>query len=429
MISISEDLYKFLQDNSNRDILDLKLKLSSHNLNFDLDFALTQIDCRRKYNGKLKSLLQNPRFLFPDSISGEQASHQSVARYHASLISDSNSSVLDMTAGLGSDAFSFASSGLNVTAVELDKNKAEVLDYNAKISSLSDFKVINEDCLAYLSSSPQNFDVIFIDPARRSSVNKRLYNLHDCLPDVVSNQKLLAGKASVIFIKASPMLDITQTLKDFDDIKSIRAIGVKGECKEVLVEIRPDRSSMENGSGITFGEDSSERNKDILIEAVNLDNDGNILNSFLTTFNNELPTHTDPESKSLNFASEEDLQEGSFLLEPSSMIMKISPWNEICRRFQAKKFAPSSHLFITQTPPFEFPGRVSVIRRILKKNDRKSLTGFPATVVSKNHPLSSEELRKSLKIKEGDNNFIYASRLGSKTVLILTESLKSETCR
>ena len=106
------------------------------------------------------------------------------------------------------------------------------------------------------------------------------------------------------------------------------------------------------------------------------------------------------------------------------MIMKIAPWETICEKFSAKKIGKSSHLFISSSLPDNFPGRVTEIEKILKKQDRKSLSGFPASIISRNYPLSADEIRKSLKIKEGDNNFIYATRIEDKPIMILTKKIE-----
>lgn len=107
-----------------------------------------------------------------------------------------------------------------------------------------------------------SFDVIFIDPARRGDQNARLYNLHDCQPDILSLLPLLRKRCDRLFIKASPLLDISQTILDFQELKSIRAISVNGECKELLVEV------------------SRYYDNKILFEAIDLSNDSQIISRF-----------------------------------------------------------------------------------------------------------------------------------------------------
>lgn len=400
MIQITEDFFSFIDNNLEKDPIQLLLAFKKNKWDFDMELAVTQIICRKKNVDKLKSFLSNPRFLFPDSLSAEQASHQGVAYFHASLVSPKDS-VLDMTAGLGIDAFSMSRVAEKVTAVEISEHKAETLKYNADVLKIPNLEVLNEDSVKFLQNLSRQFDLIFIDPARRGEGNKRVYNLKDCIPDVTQFQDLLIKHSPRIIIKASPLLDVSQTLRDLKNIKSVRAIGVKDECKELLIEIvSPSKISKQSSS---------------LLEAINLDKEGKIVSCFSIT-----KTFEESEKGDIEYIDEKNIFPGDYLLEPSPMVMKIAPWSEICKRFKAKKLDKSSHLFISKEEPKDFPGKVSKFEKFINKRDRKNLIGFPASVVSKNHPLSPDEIRKNFNLKESDNNFIYATRIDGKPIMMLT---------
>ena len=391
------DFWDFIDQNKHVDTNSLRLAIKKSHYDFDIDSAIVQIECRKKYDSKLNHFLSYPRFLFPDVISAQQSSHQAVGKYHSSLISNEHN-LLDMTAGLGIDSFSFAEKNLEITAIELNPEKAETLNKNAKTLGLTNLKVISGDSINFLKETKDTFDIIFIDPSRRDidDDRKRLYNLRDCGPDVITYQDLLFQKTKKVLIKASPLLDVTQTLKDFKNIAVVRAVGVKGECKEILIEL------------------ISNYTRKTLLEAVNLDNEGEIIWKFSVD---------NPQSKTYDLASVEELTPGAFILEPSAMIMKLAPWEELCSRFKAKKLGISSNLFVSSEMPETFPGRVTQFIKTLQKQDRKSLKELPATVVSKNHPLSPQDLRKVFRLKEGDQNFIYATRIGEKPIIFLTRPI------
>lgn len=439
-----ENLFTFVKENAHQDTDKLRLKLKQKNFDFNLDFALTQIECRKRFSTKLRKFLENSSFLFPDVVSGEQCSHPAVARFHASQIPPHTKSILDMTAGLGIDAMELAKVAKKVTAIDLNKTKAEILVHNAKSLNINNLDVFIADSIEFLKDPvlhlkfsqqlsgypyndpididtiPKVYDVIFIDPARRDGSNHRVYNLRDCSPDVIENIGLLRSKAKKVFIKASPLLDITQTIKDFPDVKSICTVGVKGECKEILIELDGLKINQDNG---IINEENSDSypSKNILLEAINLDSEGNVLSRF--SFQSQFPF---PSNSVISYVeTENEFRPGTFILEPSAMMMKLSPWEEICETFKAKKFSSSSNLFITNELSANFPGRVTKFEKIITKKDRKSLMGLPASVVTRNYPLSSEELRKSLKLKEGDSNFIYASRVGKHPLVLLS---KAEPC-
>lgn len=398
------DFNEFIKEYEFHDPNVLRLSLDKKKFDFDLDLALIQIECRKKHRSKFKNFIQDNTFLFPEGLSAEQASHQAIARFHASLVG-TNNKVLDISAGLGIDSFSFSMENNSVTAIELNSRKADFLKLNAKNLGLQNITVINTDSILYLKETSGHFNIIFADPARRDSSNQRLHNLRDCSPDVIGNLDLLKNKGDKIFIKASPLLDIVQTVKDFSDVIAVRAVGVKGECKEILIEIDSEMSKLSPGQ--------------LVLEAVNLDEEGIINSSF--SVKGIVPDIFQKLINNEEYALVEDLKPGAYILEPSAMLMKIAPWPEIITKFKAKKFGKSSNVFITEEKPVDFPGRVTQLIKIIKKQDRKSLEGFPASVVSRNYPLSSETLRKSLKLKEGDNHFVYGTKVEDKPILLLTK--------
>lgn len=406
MTQWNSKFYDFVRKFSHADTFKLRLSTKKDLYEFDVENAILQIECRKKYASKLKNYLKHSEFIFPDAISGEQASHRAVAKFHSSLVKP-EAKILDITAGLGIDSLSFAEKGNEVTAIELSETKAVALTHNSEILNLDNLKVINADSIEFLKNTDCHYNIIFADPARRDNCNKRVYNLHDCLPDIIENQQLLAEKADRILIKTSPLLDITQTLRDLNNIKRIYAVGVKGECKELLVEIENVKENDTQNSIETI--------------AVNLDNEGEILSLYKDIASS--PSVEKEERNEISFASLEDLKPDVYILEPSAIVMKIAPWEAICRDFKAKKAGKSSHIFISEKFPENFPGRVTKFQKLLTKQDRKSLSGFPATVISRNYPLTADELRKKLRINEGDKNFIYATRIGEKPLVWLSQNL------
>ena len=163
MPPLTEAFFRFIDTNKNSDPSALRLKYHGKTEDFDLNFALTQIECRKRTVRKLHSFINNPRFLFPSVISSEQASHSAVATFHGSLIRE-GSTLLDMTAGLGIDVMIMARHCRTVTAIELDRIKADVLEYNCRLIGKENIRVICGDSVDWLRNSSDKFDVIFIDP-------------------------------------------------------------------------------------------------------------------------------------------------------------------------------------------------------------------------------------------------------------------------
>lgn len=412
---LNSEFYDFIEKYSGFDINHLKLKFGKTILPFDLDFALTQILCRKKCRTKLSEFISHDSFLFPDETASEQSSHQGIASFHASLVKGSDKGA-DLTAGLGIDAMSIAGVVNSMVACEIVPRKAEILSHNISVLMYDNIEVYEGDCLSFLNKTESDFDFIFIDPARRDDSNSRVYNLHDCLPDVCGMMPLMLSRAGTVFIKASPLLDVTQTIRDFPDVKGIKAVSVNGECKEILIIVTRQESirDMDECDGISA-------------EGVDLDNDGNIRSSFkFTIFNNPDSAFNDKETAgtrtSIEYASYEDLKHGSFLYEPNVTIMKLAPWKELQLQYPGiRKMGKSSHLFISEKIYDNFPGRILKILSIPDKKDRKSLKGEPVNVVSRNFPLSAPEIRKKLGVKEGKDKFLYATRIDDKPIMILSK--------
>jgi len=63
--SYDKTFFEFIEVNAKEDLSRLKLKYHGKSLPFDLDFALLQIECRRKYAIKMKNFLSNSNVVFP----------------------------------------------------------------------------------------------------------------------------------------------------------------------------------------------------------------------------------------------------------------------------------------------------------------------------------------------------------------------------
>lgn len=233
---LSAEEIEFIEANRGLTGAEAMLRAGSGAHGFDLREAATQIDCRRKCAGKLPGFLKHSRFRFPDPLSAEQCTREDVARFHASLI-EPGERVLDMTAGLGIDAMSLALGGARVTAVEIDAARAQALRENAALLG-AQLQVLFADSRKVLEELPEPVDTIFIDPARRDSAGRRTYGFADCTPDLLSLLPLIMSRCSRLLVKASPLLDVTQILRELPGVSRLRAVEAGGECKELLIEVK-----------------------------------------------------------------------------------------------------------------------------------------------------------------------------------------------
>lgn len=380
-------LHEFIRlhayDNSTSLLLSSKYAEEALAYGFPLDFAVLQIELRRKGQHKLPNFISSPISLFPSAVAYEQASNEYIARFHASLLLPDDREILDMTAGLGIDAMSFAATGRTVTACELDETKASLLCYNASVLNIENISVYNEDSIARLNSGQRHYDLIFVDPARRDSGNNRKFAFNDCQPDIIQNLDIILSATKRLLIKASPMLDITAVISQLPFISHLYVVCFKGECKEILIEIRPKETKV------------------TLISAIDI-NDADIITEF----------SVDKNYKNDNILYQlEDLEEGMFLHEPNAAIMKIGCWKALQQKYhQLRKIAPNTHLFCANKPIIGFPGRCVRIKKRFTKQERRIIADTPLNIVTRNYPVNAEKLKSQLQLKTGGKDFLYAFR-------------------
>lgn len=380
----------FVLNHANDDTKSLRLKYHGRQ---SYIAAIEQIELRRKAREKFKDRDGNiclPNRLF-SGVSVEQASSYNIAAFHCSLANGAHK-ILDMTMGMGSDAVAFASiPQTEVTAIELNNQLAVLSADNYK--HLNNLTVINDDSVQWLKNSHKQFDLIFIDPARRDENGSRVINLHDCTPDITTIIPELFEHAPRVLVKLSPMLDITATINELSGVAGVYVIEERGDCRELLLDLRrdfneePQLYSIRDGINIFSCKRSEE------IEAV---------------------------------ASFARPTVGQYLYEPYVSIMKLSPFKLLCERYSVNEASPNSHVYFGESLISDFPGRTYRITDVLPYSSsvikRLARTYPKASVAVRNFPLTADALRARLRIKDSDQLRIIATTLSdlSKILIINT---------
>ena len=381
--------------------------------------AILQIECRRKYSSKFPSLLSEDDFRFPDSLSAEQASHEWVAAYHASLVGDAKS-LVDITSGLGIDFIfmsrSVALNGGGSLAVDMDPAKVDCLRSNAALAGLDSFTVLygeSMSCLNSIVSGECDFelpfslpaDILFVDPARRGEGDRRLYDPAQCSPDIISNADLVFNVARREIIKNSPMLDLHEALRIFRGVEEIHVVSVRNECKEVLVIVSPE------------GRFSKVRCVNIMSES-----EWSVVDVSADSFSNPVPAPFIADMDS--FADMISSDSPAYLYEPNASIMKAGVASAISMSYtsdsadeesQLYKLSANCHLFIGKVLLPDYPGRIIRIDGLIDKKMKKSLKGNSFNVVSRNYPQKADAIASALKVKPSDINYIYGVTVGKKS--------------
>ncbi len=373
---------EFIEANIDADTNKLRLK-KFRETSFDIKFAILQIDCKKRIKKKLPEIYQSDSFLFPNILSTEQCTAEKIAKFHASLL-NSQDTVLDMTAGLCIDTYYLSKTAKSITAIEINSETALIADFNMR-NNTNNVTVICKDCIEYIKNDNRlNYDVIFIDPARRGDNNKRLFGLSDCNPNIIELIPFLKPIAKVLYIKASPMIDITKSIDELNCyVSDVWVIGISNECKELLFKI----------------ELNSTKTTETAIHTLNFDNSQ--IQVLSKTTENQQPSKV------------YSLDKSSYLYEPNSCVMKAQIFDTLEHTYNVTNIQKNSHLFVSEEYCEDFPGRKFHITNIIpfKSNEIKNINKkHPQINVSvRNFRLSAEELKKKLKVRDGGNEYLFGT--------------------
>lgn len=263
-----------------------------------------------------------------------------------------------------------------------------------KEAAASDSLGITEDQSQSLLKTNLGLKLIFIDPARRDDAGNKVVSLKDCTPDVTLLQEEMLSKADYVIIKLSPMLDWHRAVSELNCVKEVHIISVNNECKELL----------------------------LVLSARNM---GNLRIYCVNDAQSFVCEESDMESSSVKIAPF-TLEEMQYLYEPNASLMKAGCFGVLSKRYDARMLSKNSHLFVSREPIAVFPGRsfrIIAVSSFNKKELKRHLSGITkANIATRNFPLSVAELRKRLKLKDGGENYIFATTLSDEShVLMITE--------
>lgn len=371
----NKEFWKWVDEH--RDENPSKLWLKMHGKGSWVHDAIMQIENERRSHKKFATDCDDitsamPR-LMPVGISIEQATSAKVAQLHRAIAKKflpKKSSILDMTCGLGVDASILATiSGAYVTCIELNEKIAEIASYN--YGNRGNITVINADSVSYLHTTDKHFNLIFIDPARRDNSGNKVYNIHDCTPDVTDIMPIILDKSDHVMIKLSPMLDITQTIRDLPSLQELYIIDEGGECRELLAV----------AGRYNTGEP--------VIHAIDDTHDF---------------TFTRSEEAAVCFKDYALPTCGLYLFEPAPGLLKAGAFKLIAQRFGIIAIHPNTHVYVGNAPIPDFFGRQSIIKDVLKFSSTtlKSMKKerIEGDVAVRNFPITADTLRAKLGIKK-----------------------------
>ena len=383
---------QFIRENLNADVPTLALKKAP--VGTDVSLALRQIAARQLLQKKVPQWADNEELLFPAHLSLEQCSSEAAAKFKASLLQ--GRSLADLTGGLGVDTYYLSQHFQQIDYVEQQVELCDLARHNFTILNAS-IQVWNETAEDYLRRCEAK-DCIFIDPARRDEHGYKTVSIADCTPDVTALQDLLLEKASKVMVKLSPMLDISKALVDLRHVKEVHVVAVANECKEL----------------------------DFVLER-GFQGEPQLVCVNLLAHQPEVRFTVEEENGCQGHLAD---CVSNYLYEPNPAVMKAGCFKLLTERYGIRKLHKNSNLYTSERLVSDFPGRIfevegwapynKKVKQVLLSDVEK------ASIAVRNFPLTVAELRKAMKIGDGDETYLFANTLrGEHKVIIRTKKTAS----
>lgn len=358
--------------------------------------AAAQIRALQKVRDKIPAWYR-PDLTFPPLVSVEQASSEQTARFKASLVS--GSLMADLSGGMGVDAYFFARRFERAVYVERNPELAALAHINFATLGVHNIEVVNSDAAQFLQTTPEHFDLLYLDPARRDEQQRRVFRLADCQPNVPEILGLLLRRAPQILIKTAPLLDLNAAVAELRAVSHIWVVAASNEVKEVLYLLRDEA-----------GENAGDQ---IPVSTVNLDN--GVPQIFTFTRAEEqaaFPEYSGPQR---------------YLYEPNAAILKAGAFKIFAARFGLAKLHPNTHLYTSDMLVPDVPGRVFEIvsnARYDRKSVQALLPESRANVAARNFPDTTEAMRKKLGLKDGGAWYVFGVReVGERVAVVVTRKV------
>jgi len=353
----------------------------------DVRRAARAIEARRKVRSKIPGWYGFPALDYPGSLPLEQCSSEETARYKQLFVPEGGR-VADLTGGLGVDSWMMSFRAGTVHYCERSEEICAAARHNFKILGAGNIHVHPGDGIAWLQGQKEPFDLVFLDPARRSKTAQRVYSLKECEPDLLEIKDLLLEKATRVLAKISPMADITQTLALLPETREVHVVAAGGEVKELLLLLSRGRASATR------------------IIAV----DGTHRFSF---------TPDEEPAAEVRYAR----HVGRYLYQPSKALRKAGAFRLLSQRFRLDKLAPGTQLYTADEKVEDFPGRRFEVEEVLgwgRSSIRDLQARFPRLeLTALNFPLDTEALRRRTGLADGGDRHAFATTLSDKKKILI----------
>ncbi|MFY1046453.1 class I SAM-dependent methyltransferase [Chryseobacterium sp. GP-SGM7] len=361
----NKEIQEYINKNLQADLHSLLLKKSPFP-EISMQEIVQQIKGKQVAQKKFPFLLQDG-IIFPPQLNLEQSSSEKTAVYKSEILKGKK--FIDLTSGFGIDAYHLSKNFEEITLVEQNAELLEIVKHNWTILGKK-AKFINQKLEDFLNGNKEEFDVIYLDPARRDQNKNKVFLLEDLSPNILEIQDNLLSISREVVIKLSPLIDLKYLVSVLKNVSKIEIIAVRNDVKEMVVFLS------ENYSG------------EIICNCINLESE-----------ETEFSFKIDAEKT----AQTEYSEPKRFIYIPNNTILKAGIFNLVSEKFELKKLHPNTHLYTSESRIDDFPGRILEMEVIdskqIKKKDQFNL-------ISKNYPLKPEEIKKKYQLKDGGERYL-----------------------
>ncbi len=358
----------------------------------DFKEILNQIAAKTRSENKLPLWFATSNIIFPSKISVEQTSSEITAKYKASLVS--GETIIDLSGGFGVDDYYFSKHFKEVVHCEMQEDLSLIVAHNFKALNANNIRCKFGDSIQILKNLSRSWDCIYVDPSRRNESKGKVFMLSDCSPNVGELLPMFLTHSKTVLLKAAPILDITAALQELIYVKEIHLVAVNNEMKEILFLIEKGFRDEPKIVGINCSKTEIQKVEFILNFHAN-------------------PIFSLPKQ---------------FLYEPNSTIMKSGEFNQLSQQLQLPKLHQHSHLYTSENQ-VKFPGRSFKIEEVYDYNKAgisKVSSLKKANITTRNFPISVEELRKKMKLKDGGNFYcFFTTNLNNDKIILICSKIQN----
>ena len=364
----------------------------------------TQIELWPRLRNKLPQWPGISSLYIPSRLSLEQSSGAVTSSYKSRFIRE-GTKVVDLTGGLGIDFIALMSKASQGMYIERNDETAVAARHNIPLllNEGKDVNILTGDFKEYLPLIKTfHPDYIYVDPARRSGADKRVYAIADCEPDLIPLAAELLPFCSSILAKLSPMIDLWDTLQSLPHVQELHVVAAHGEVKELLVRMSLNEATIPP--------------EKVPIHAINLLSEDTVI-PFIFTMEEE-------RSISIPYTDSID----KYVYEPHTALLKAGAFKTVAYRLGLRKLHPNSHLYTSEAYESAFPGRTFVLEEIIPFSTSvlKQLGKVvpQASISCRNFPLSPIELRQRSKMADGGEKTLMGTTMadGKKVLLLLRKA-------